>query len=157
MIERQHFWIDLSTPRTDHQIYTQSPLLCEPEEANLISSAVAKPILGIPDYWKHTHGQVKHAPALDLDVPTRLIESSTPGHYHLYIDVECDWPDYVAMLKAMAKCGILEQNYVDACVRQGATFLRPPGVTKAVNDSKPPPKDLMERLGVTMRGNGILS
>lgn len=156
-MERQHFWIDFAAKKgQDGHIYEQSALLCEPEEANLISSAVAKPVIGLPDYWQHTYSAVKHAPALDVDVPAHLIESSTPGHFHLYFDVECEWKDYCEMLRAMVKCGILEQNYVDACVRQGATFLRPPGVTKGVNDSKPKPPDMMDRLGVSMRDD-ILS
>lgn len=155
-MERQHFWIDFNARKgQDGHIYEQTALLCSPEEGNLVSSAVAKPILGIPDYWQHTFAQTKHAPALDLDVPARLIESSTPGHYHLYIDVECEWAAYVRLLDAMVACNILEPNYVEACKRQGATFLRPPGVTKGVNDSKPQPPDIMERLGIAARGDGI--
>lgn len=155
-MERQHFWIDFAAQKgQDGHNYEQNALLCSPEEGNLVSSAVAKPVLGIPDYWTHTYGSVKHAPALDLDVPARLIESSTPGHSHLYIDVECEWNDYMLLLRAMAKCGILEQSYVDACIRQGATFLRPPGVTKGVNDNKPKPPDLMDRLGIAARDTGL--
>src|SRR5690606_29587737 len=53
-----------------------------------------------------------HAPVLDFDVPARLVPSSTPGHHHLYIDVECSWEDYKALLVAMERCGILEEGYV---------------------------------------------
>jgi len=72
----------------------------------------------------------KHAPVLDLDVHHKLVPSSTEGHGHLYIDVECEWDDYVNLLDAMSKCGILEESYVEFSKRRGASFVRKPGTYK---------------------------
>lgn len=38
-----------------------------------------------------------HAPTLDVDFPCELVPSSTPGHFHRYIDA-------VAGLRAAAQC-----------------------------------------------------
>ena len=35
-----------------------------------------------------------HRPILDIDLPAALIPSSTPGHYHLYIDKPMEWDRY---------------------------------------------------------------
>ena len=76
----------------------------------------------------------KHAPVLDLDVPHRLIESSTLGHAHLYIDVECDWEDYLEFLKAAAKIGLIEEGYYKASEARGFTSVRKPGLKKTAED-----------------------
>jgi len=79
---------------------------------------------------KLADGSGMHAPALDIDWPCQLIESSTPGHFHLYIDKRLTWAQYVKVLNVLAEVGILEQNYVAASIRDGATILRRPGVRK---------------------------
>jgi hypothetical protein len=71
-----------------------------------------------------------HAPALDLDLPAYLIPSSTPGHSHLYIDVEIPWWRYRVMLWAMAYAGVIERGYYRASVARKGTHLRQPGVKK---------------------------
>lgn len=71
-----------------------------------------------------------HAPTLDIDVPCQLLESSTPGHHHLYIDKELTWEQYRVLLSVLADVGIVEPGYYGASVRQGHTLLRRPGVTK---------------------------
>lgn len=86
------------------------------EEANLISSQLPTG---------------NHAPALDIDLPCQLIESCTPGHYHLYIDAPMPWKQYQKLLDALADAGILEKGYVDASKKRGQTFLRKPGVRKS--------------------------
>lgn len=75
-------------------------------------------------------GSGLHAPALDIDLPCRLVPSSTPGHHHLYIDKAMPWPKYVKLLNVLAEVGILEESYVAASIRDGATILRKPGVSK---------------------------
>lgn len=72
----------------------------------------------------------RHAILLDIDVPAWLIESSTEGHSHLYVDVECAEEDYFAFLDACAKVGLLEAGYVSACKERGATSLRLPWIRK---------------------------
>ncbi len=75
-----------------------------------------------------------HAPALDLDFPCRLVSSSTPGHYHLYMDVEMTFEAYMAMLIALRDAGVLQRGFVDMAKRRGATFLRKQGVAKLPDD-----------------------
>lgn len=84
---------------------------------------------------KSTHGQEDsddfHKIILDLDVPATLIPSSTEGHFHLYIDYDLHWDDYVELLEALAKTGLLEEGYVEASKREGYTSARLPWVRKA--------------------------
>lgn len=72
----------------------------------------------------------RHAPALDIDLPCELVASSTPGHFHLYIDKPMSWEEYRLLLHTLAYVGIIEDGYYNASVKQGATFLRPPGQLK---------------------------
>lgn len=88
------------------------------EEANLVSSKLAYP-----------QGNL-HAPALDVDLPVECYESSTPGHYHIYIDVPIPWRKYKKMLRAMAKAGVIEWGYYKASVKRKASYLRKKGVLK---------------------------
>lgn len=78
-----------------------------------------------------------HAPVLDLDFPARLVESSTPGHFHLYLEREMDWDTYSELLAALANAGILEQGYVRAMLSRGATYVRRNGVYKDAAARKP--------------------
>lgn len=88
------------------------------EEANLVSSKL------------QYIGSNLHAPALDVDFPVECYESSTPGHYHVYIDVPMPWWKYRIMLWWMTKCGIIERGYYKASVKRKATYLRKKGVYK---------------------------
>lgn len=67
-----------------------------------------------------------HAPAFDIDVPHGLIESSTPGHGHLFFDVPMPWKKYKKLLKVMGECGILEEGYVKASLARKGSYLRMP-------------------------------
>ena len=72
-----------------------------------------------------------HMPVLDIDrIPVKLIESTTPGNFHLYIDKELSWPQYRKLLKLLGELGILEEGYVSASLDRQATFVRKPGVKK---------------------------
>lgn len=62
---------------------------------------------------------------------TRWVESSTPGHGHLYMDVILWWDEYEALLEAFAWAGLVEPGYVGASKRREATHLRLPWVRKA--------------------------
>lgn len=86
------------------------------EEANAISSEIA--------------GTNMHAPVLDLDYSAELVPSSTPGHFHLYLNRAVTWPAYKKLLLALAECGLIEDGYVSASIDRQATFVRKPGVTK---------------------------
>lgn len=69
-------------------------------------------------------GSKQHAPILDLDVPTRYVTSSTPGHAHLYIDVAMSWWKYRRLLRHLYKCGIIEKGYYTMAKARGGSFLR---------------------------------
>lgn len=71
-----------------------------------------------------------HKPVIDIDVPIRVFPSTTPGHFHLYIDYNVQWDDYVHLLYAMAQAGIVERGYVDASIQRGGTHVRLPWVSK---------------------------
>lgn len=90
------------------------------------ADVVSSEIYGKPD---------KHVVALDIDVPARLVPSSTEGHHHLHIDVECDWADYVEFLRAAAKVGIIEQGYADVSIQRRGTHLRVPWKRKGEDES----------------------
>lgn len=71
-----------------------------------------------------------HAPAIDLDIPVQLIASSTPGHFHLYIDKEISWDRYEDLLRAFVKAGLVEEGYFRQAQRFKQSFLRLPSVKK---------------------------
>lgn len=75
-----------------------------------------------------------HMPILDLDFPCELIPSSSAGHFHFYMYKECTWPQYMAVLTAMAAAGLIEVNYVQASIARRATFVRKPGILKVMED-----------------------
>lgn len=83
-----------------------------------------------------------HAPVLDIDFPVFAIPSSTPGHYHLYLEREVPWAQYEALLKALAAAGIIEEGYAHASIERGATFVRKPDVLKPGSPYAPPPEPL---------------
>lgn len=72
----------------------------------------------------------RHSPALDIDMPCELVESSTPGHFHLYIDCPMEWRQYRKLLKALTRAGIIQSGYLNASLHRKGTFLRKPGVKK---------------------------
>lgn len=89
------------------------------DEANVISSRVTLP------------GHVgMHTVAIDIDVPARLVPSTTPGHSHLYIDALMPWETYRDLLRALAEAGVIEPGYLRASERRGHTTLRLPWVKK---------------------------
>lgn len=65
-----------------------------------------------------------HAPALDIDMPCRLVESRTPGHFHLYIDKPMKWWRYRILLRVLAWVGIIEKGYYRASRDRKMTMLR---------------------------------
>lgn len=73
-----------------------------------------------------------HYPCIDIDIPVRLVPSSTPGHSHLYVDEPITWATYKNLLVALAEAGIVEEGYLNASVNQGGTTVRMPHVKKGV-------------------------
>ena len=86
-----------------------------------------------------------HKPVLDIDMPVRVEPSSTPGHFHLYIDRAMYWDQLRQLLDALHAAGILEKGYVEASKRRRYTAVRLPGVTKGddvVGPLQAPPDDV---------------
>lgn len=53
-----------------------------------------------------------HAPVFDIDREVHLVPSSTPGHFHLYCPQPTTWRRYKKAMKAMAKAGIVDPEWV---------------------------------------------
>lgn len=90
------------------------------ERANLISSRVD--VTGFEEDV--------HAPVLDIDFHAELIPSSSPDHYHLYIDKAMTWEKYEKLLRVLEECGIISKGYLGASLARKATYVRKPGVKK---------------------------
>lgn len=87
------------------------------DAANVMTSQVA----GRPE---------AHKIVLDIDLPCRLIPSSTPEHYHLIIDTEMSWNSYHTLLTILGVLGVLEPGYVSASIERGYTCVRLPWIKK---------------------------
>lgn len=76
-----------------------------------------------------------HSPVLDLDFEAALVPSTTPGHYHLYLDgLVLDDDTYAGLLEDLALAGVIQEGFANQYERHGQTFLRPPGVMKDPDD-----------------------
>lgn len=71
-----------------------------------------------------------HYPVIDFDFGLRLLPSSTPGHFHLYIDKGLSWEDYKKLLKVLVEVGLVQEGYLGASLQRGFTAVRLPSVTK---------------------------
>lgn len=117
MIERRAFYAD--PERMDSDPYGPSTPIEEPGEhgANLISSALVD-------------DDMMHAPVIDVDIPIAVIPSSTPGHFHLYIDKPMFWDQYVDLLDALERAGIVQHGFVHHSIQRKKSVLRMPWVNK---------------------------
>jgi hypothetical protein len=115
-------------------------------EANLLSSALVGPD-GEPTGY--------HTLAIDVDLPVRVRETDTEGHYHLFIDAPMPWETYSKLLDALVEAGIVEEGFAGASKSREATHLRLPWVHKLLPDdeltftaaSPPPPSVLISSDG----------
>ena len=80
----------------------------------------------------NTFGAKRHAPVIDLDLPVRLIPSTTPGHFHLYIDRLMSAEDMFDLLDTMARVGLVEPGYAEVSRARGYSSVRLPWVKKDV-------------------------
>lgn len=71
-----------------------------------------------------------HKVLLDIDVPAKLVPSSTEGHSHLYIDVSAPWEKIEVLLDAMVAVGAVEPGYAEVCKKRRMTNLRTPWTVK---------------------------
>lgn len=83
----------------------------------------------------------RHALVLDIDHPAWLVKSTTPGHFHLYIDVPGGISDatYKLLLGSLANAGVIEEGYMRASIERGATMVRLPWIQR---DQTPAPAGL---------------
>jgi hypothetical protein len=86
-----------------------------PLDANLISS-------------KKPNG--RHNLLLDLDMHNYVVDSSTAGHRHLYLDTDLELDELKEIIDVLAKHGIIQQGIKNQLDERGFLSLRPPGVVK---------------------------
>ena len=123
---------------SQHEFAQRVEYSFELDDSNVILSRVVPTLANL-------EGPVsQHKTLVDIDMPVKLIESSTPGHFHLYIDKAIAWEDYRLLLIVLERCGIISTGYLDAALTRGYTTLRLPWVKKG--DPAPPRKSLTERL-----------
>lgn len=91
------------------------------DAANVITSKVA--------HLVNLFGQ-RHKVMVDVDMPCKVVPSTTPGHFHLYIDREMSWHDYKLLLGTLERVGIISTGYHDASILRGFTTLRLPWIKK---------------------------
>ena len=74
----------------------------------------------------------RHHLVLDIDHPAWLIPSTTPGHYHLYVEVPggISNDDYGFLLGALVKAGVVQPGYAGASMARGFTCVRLPWIEK---------------------------
>lgn len=87
----------------------------DPSEANLISSRT---------------DDGRQMPIIDLDFDFHLEESSTPGHYHLYLDKPIPRRKFVALMLALWYSGVVEMGFAVWSLRRMGNFARLPGIEK---------------------------
>lgn len=97
-----------------------------------IPNAITSRMMGLDGHRQNVidEDDEYHRPILDIDLPVMLIPSSTPDHYHLYIDAPMKWGAYKKLLSALSGAGIIEEGYYKASVSRRASYLRLPGVKK---------------------------
>ena len=77
-----------------------------------------------------TEDQMLHLPVLDIDLDAVLVSSSTPGHHHLIINKPMNKQQYLGLLDALARFGIVQPGYAGAAHRRKGSWIRTPGTEK---------------------------
>jgi len=103
------------------------------DDANVITSLIDE-----GDPWDAILGEPRHQVVLDIDHPAWLVKSTTPDHYHLYIDVPggISNENYNALLDALANARVIEAGYAGASKARGFTSCRLPWVAKDKTGAK---------------------
>lgn len=97
---------------------------CEELEAHLVTS-----------YVDTIDGVRYHAPAIDIDFPVHVRESS-PGKSHVFIDVLIPEDKYLQLLWDMSKAeGLVEPGYASASCNFHGSSIRMPDITKTGDSS----------------------
>ncbi len=102
MTQRLRYQVDnLNTDRESGAV-TVDDIRAEDAAGNLRVSVDGNLIVSAIDETKATH-----LPIFDLDVPHRLVPSRTPGHSHLYVEVEVPADKLRAVIVAMVDAGLM--------------------------------------------------
>lgn len=109
------------------------------EAGGLIDADVISSELIFPPALAPAGDKRHHVVALDIDYPAHLVESSTPGHFHLYLEVPGGVPHatYMQLLKDLARAKVIQDGYASMSRERGHSDLRLPWVAK-----EPYPSDL---------------
>jgi len=75
-----------------------------------------------------------HKLTIDIDLPCRLEESATPGHFHLFIDKEMSVGQYEGILSSLLSAGVIQGGIYWQLKNNDMTTVRLPGVGKMVYD-----------------------
>lgn len=103
------------------------------DEANVATSLVKGDEPLISEGRTTYRWDMLHKPVIDIDLPIKVLPSTTEGHFHLFIDKEMTWDHYRDFLCALASVGIVEQKYVNATIDRGFSAVRLPWIKKAAN------------------------
>jgi hypothetical protein len=80
-----------------------------------------------------------HTAQFDVDVPMVAYPSTSPGHHHLvFPTLEMPWGRYIEFLQMMAYFGVVSRGWVEHCIEEGQSFLRPPGAVKPPHAANSP-------------------
>jgi hypothetical protein len=71
----------------------------------------------------------------ELTDQMRIVPSTTPGHYHFYIDRPMRRSTMLLLLWALRLCFVIEMGNFWWSLRRGATFVRTPYVRKTEAES----------------------
>lgn len=130
-------WVDFARggyteeEEADGRVVLDAPL----EESNVMTSLVdIASITGLASLGDHEETSARdvvlHRPVIDIDHRVAVVESSTAGHSHLFVDVMMPWEDLVKLLEVLAEIGLVEPGYVNASKARGYTAVRLPWVSK---------------------------
>lgn len=114
--------VDFEHERYEGNDHTPAPL----SSADVVSSVVV-------DSGRTSDfiAEDKHIVVVDIDHPAHLVESTTPGHHHLYVEIPpVSTEAYFEWLEACAKIGLVEPGYVAAFKARGFSCVRLPWVQK---------------------------
>lgn len=59
-----------------------------------------------------------------------VVQSSTPGHFHLYINTRVKWANYQFLLECLGETQVISASYAEFSIARRESYLRFPGVTK---------------------------
>ena len=64
---------------------------------------------------------------LEVEFPIQLIPSTTPRHYHLYLDRKISWEQYMLVLKSAYETGIINRGFYEMSIKNGQSMVLLPG------------------------------